>query len=192
MVVCKSEMLRIHSGTLKGRKLSVPKGIRVRPTTARIKQSVFDSLNDFEGKTVLDCFAGSGALGIESLSRGASECTFIEKNNDIVKLITRNLQSCSISKNYKIMDIDYNKALNILRKKRTTFDYIFIDPPFELYEKIDVEILISDFTSLLNKYGTIVIEHTRPVKSLSDNLLISEKKYGSNYVSFIRYKIQGN
>ena len=71
------------SGTLKGRKLLVPKGTRVRPTTARVKQSVFDSLSEFQGKTVLDCFAGSGALGIESISRGAAECVFVEKDSKV-------------------------------------------------------------------------------------------------------------
>lgn len=188
MVVSKSEMLQVHSGTLKGRKLLVPKGTRVRPTTARVKQSVFDSLSEFQGKTVLDCFAGSGALGIESISRGASECVFIEKDSKVVKLIVKNLQTCGISSNYDIMNLDYKKALNILERKKRLFDYIFIDPPFELYESLNVEILMNSFINILNKEGIIVIEHTKAVESPPHDLSISGKKYGSNFVSFVSHK----
>jgi 16S rRNA (guanine966-N2)-methyltransferase len=182
-------MLQVHSGTFKGRKLYVPKGINVRPTTARIKQSIFDSLSDFNKKTVLDCFAGSGALGIESLSRGAVECVFIEKDINTVKLILKNLENCGISLNYNIMNLDYKKALNILEINNQLFDIIFIDPPFEIYNKLKAESLISDFAKVLSKQGTIIIEHIMPIISVSDKLCISVKKYGSYYVSFVNNKI---
>ena len=183
-------MLQVHSGTFKGKKLLVPKGTKVRPTTARVKQSIFDSLTDMQGKTVLDCFAGSGALGIESISRGSAECVFIEKDSKVVKLIIKNLQTCGISSNYNIMNLDYKIALNILQRKKMLFDYIFIDPPFELYKWVNIESLIDSFVKILDREGTIIIEHIKAVESYPSELSVTGKKYGSNYVSFVSHNKQ--
>ncbi len=184
-------MLRISSGKIKGRKLFVPKGKKVRPTTARVKQSIFDTIYDFEGACVLDIFAGSGALGIESLSRGADHVTFIENDSKVIELLKKNLESCNLQSQYSIISLDYSKAIKTLIKKGLSFDLIFIDPPFSLYEVKKAHELIEEVIGLLKEDGVTVIEHTEPLEYQNPKFLISTKKYGSNFVSFIRYSENG-
>ncbi len=180
-------MLRVSSGKAKGKKLVVPKGKKVRPTTARVKQSIFDTIYDFEAKSVLDIFAGSGALGIESLSRGAGHVTFIENDLKVIELLKKNLQSCKLTSQFSIISLHYNKAVNRLIKEKRSFDLIFVDPPFGLYETKKADELIDDITPLLDTGGIMIIEHTKPLENKNTDLLISTKKYGSNLVSFIKH-----
>ncbi|NIP38951.1 MAG: 16S rRNA (guanine(966)-N(2))-methyltransferase RsmD [Candidatus Dadabacteria bacterium] len=180
-------MLRVSSGKAKGKKLFVPKGKKVRPTTARVKQSIFDTIYDFKNKTVLDIFAGSGALGIESLSRGASHVIFVENDLKVIQLLKKNLESCKLSSQYSILALDYNKAIKKLTKDNRTFDLIFIDPPFGLYETKKAYELIEQAGGLLEQGGIMIIEHTQPLEYENTKFLISTKKYGSNFVSFIEH-----
>lgn len=180
-------MPRVSTGKAKGRKLSVPGGKKVRPTTGRVKQSIFDTIHDFKDLEVLDIFAGSGALGIEALSRGAKHVTFIEIDPSVIKLIRKNLDTCGFTGQATILSTDYSKGINSLRKKTALFDLIFIDPPFILYERKKADKLIERASQLLSPDGNMIIEHTRPLEELSEDLLISTKKYGSNFVSFIRH-----
>ena len=183
-------MLRVSSGKVKGKKLFVPKGKKVRPTTARVKQSIFDTIYDFENKTVLDIFAGSGALGIESLSRGASHVTFVENDPKVIELLKKNLEGCKLTSQHTIVALDYRKALKKLIKDNKSFDLIFVDPPFGLYEKTKAYELITEVSKLMNEDGQMVIEHTKPLEYEvyeGSEFLISTKKYGSNLVSFIEH-----
>lgn len=178
-------MLQVQSGLAKGRKLFVPKGTKVRPTTARIKQSIFDTLYDFTNVSVLDVFSGSGALGIESLSRGALHCTFIEKDKSVINMLRKNLENCKLTSKSSILNHDYRKALYILKDKNKFYDYVFIDPPFDLYKNIEAKSLIHDFLITLNINGKMIIEYTVELNMESKNMSIITKKYGSNYVSII-------
>ncbi len=181
-------MLRVSSGKVKGKKLSVPKGKNVRPTTARVKQSIFDTIYDFENKYVLDIFAGSGALGIESLSRGARHVTFIENDLKVIELLRKNIASCKLEAQYSVIALDYKKAIKKLIKDNKNFDIIFIDPPFGLYDRTSAAELITGVISLLNEGGQIIIEHIKPFEYENSQFLITTKKYGSNFVSFIKHK----
>lgn len=184
-------MLRVSAGKVKGRRLFVPKGKKVRPTTARVKQSIFDTLSDVENLKVLDVFAGSGALGIESLSRGANHCTFIENDPLVIELLKKNLEKCNLTSEFSIIPFHYNKAFNQLRKNNQYFDLMFIDPPFKIYDLKEANILIDEALPLLNENGQIVIEHTKPFEYKNIDILISTKKYGSNLVTFISCKKNG-
>lgn len=184
-------MLRVSSGKVKGKKLFVPKGQKVRPTTARVKQSIFDTIYDFSNIVVLDIFAGSGALGIESLSRGADHVTFIENDLEVIELLKKNIESCNLASQYSIIPFHYSKAIKNLIKKNCYFDLIFIDPPFSLYETKKAEELIEQGACLLKDGGLMIVEHTKPLEHQNSKFFISTKNYGSNLVSFIKHNENG-
>ena len=90
--------MRVITGTARGRKLSEPQGMAIRPTTDSVKEAVFNTIQfDIEGRRVLDLFAGTGQLGIEALSRGARECVFVDESTEAVRLVRKNLEICGLS-----------------------------------------------------------------------------------------------
>ena len=107
-------MLRVLTGTAKGRKLKVPKGQKIRPMTSRVKKSVFDTLGNISGVSVLDVFAGSGGIGIESLSCGADHVTVIEKDPLVYKIVKENYENCGFTDTAKLICSDYKEALSRL------------------------------------------------------------------------------
>ncbi|MCL2391506.1 MAG: 16S rRNA (guanine(966)-N(2))-methyltransferase RsmD [Oscillospiraceae bacterium] len=177
--------MRIISGTARGRKLKEPIGSATRPTSDMVKESVFNIIQfDIEGRKVLDLFAGTGQLGIEALSRGASEAVFVDNSQDAVKLIWSNLNTCEFSDSAKVLAID---ALRYLEREEQ-FDIIFLDPPYgsDLIEKTLAKIIEFD---KLNANGIIICEIradsvTPDVKS--PYFLHKEYKYGR--VKILRYE----
>lgn len=146
--------MRVIAGKYKGRRLTSPIGDAVRPTTDRIKETVFNVLQwEVEGAVCLDLFAGSGALGIECLSRGAKEVVFVDKSPQSVDLVKTNLKG--IEGNYRVLASDF---LSALRSFDTKFDLIFIDPPYlSNLGVIAVEYILD--RGLLAEGGTIYFEH---------------------------------
>ena len=123
--------LRITSGYLKGRYINVPKSELVRPTTERVRESIFNILNNrmsFEGIKVLDMYAGSGALGFECLSRGAEEVHFVEKNSVIYSTLEENIKLLQAEHNCEIFKMPSIKFTAV--KKNVEYDLILADPPF--------------------------------------------------------------
>ena len=177
--------MRVISGKYRGKRLYAPKDNKVRPTTDRIKETLFNILQMQTAEaTVLDLFCGSGALGIESLSRGAKEVFFVDKNKDSIDLTNQNLKG--VEKKYKVIFGDF---LTVLRSLHRKFDLIFIDPPYasELGELAIKAIFDLD---ALNKDGIIVYEHGSDKK-----FELKNKKYkfrtkvmGSVTVEFISHK----
>ena len=143
-------MTRICGGKWKGRKLSSPSGIRL--TSGRVKEALF-SMVDVEGKDFLDLFAGSGAVGIEALSRGAKNAVFVEKRREIVKIIKKNLENLG-----GVGKVIRGDAERVVRKMEEKFDVIFMDPP---YERGYVERVLPLLPSLLREEGIIVVEHSK-------------------------------
>lgn len=120
--------MRIISGESGGIKLTYPEDENIRPTSSRAKEGIFSSIQfEIEGKTVLDLYAGSGALGIEALSRGAKNAVFIDKNDRAVKVIEENLKRANYYEKALVIKED---ALSYLKKLYKTFDLVFIDPPY--------------------------------------------------------------
>lgn len=155
--------LRISSGHLRGRKIEVPAGLTVRPMRSRVRESLFDSIQDhLETARVLDVFAGSGALGIEAVSRGARQAVHIEQNSMVGNLLRKNLEVLGIQAQCKIMAVDAYQLAS-----RSTpgggFEIILLDPPFPDYEQpgkppwqLATQLAESEW---LNPGGLLAIEH---------------------------------
>lgn len=180
--------MRIVAGRYRGRRLTPPSDDSVRPTTDRIKETVFNILQwDVEGARVLDLFAGSGALGIECLSRGAAEVVFADKSPASVALIRQNLKG--IEGSYRVLTADFT---GVLRSGEDKFDLIFIDPPY----KSGLGELAVDAAFDLGRVaegGTVVYEHSSelPFKCAREDIKVRTKVMGSVTVEFIRKKTTG-
>ena len=180
--------MRVISGILKGR---IIKGFDIegtRPTMDRVKESIFASIQDYvDGAVVLDLFAGSGNLGIEAISNGASEAYFVDKNPICIKAIKDNINDFNISFKCVIVKNDYVDAIENFKKKGINFDIIFIDPPYKYCIKKDVLGLIME-SDILSDNGIVVYEYQGDEKSLEYDglILVRDKKYGDKYVSIYK------
>lgn len=124
--------MRIISGTSRGRRLAAPRGQSLRPTSDRVKESIFNILGrEVEGKVVLDLFAGTGNLGIEALSRGAVRVIFVERAREALRTIHKNLLQCGYSDRAEIIPKEVGRAIGILETRGASFDLILMDPPYE-------------------------------------------------------------
>lgn len=175
-------MLHVLTGTAKGRKLKVPKGREIRPTTGRVKKAIFDTLGDISGIEALDIFAGSGGLGIEALSRGAAHVTFIEKN--FCKLLVENVSLCGFFDRAALICAHYEEAIKRLRSGGEKFGLILIDPPYISYESKRVDDFVYQVSELLEDDGVIVIEHNYRMQNSLDGFVRKTKPFGGNQVSF--------
>lgn len=179
-------MLRVLTGTAKGRKLKVPKGQKIRPMTSRVKKSVFDTLGEIQGVSVLDIFAGSGGIGIESLSRGADSVVVVEKDPSVFKIIKENYEHCGFMDKAELICSDYKSALSKLRRGSEVFELIFIDPPYKLYSELQVKDFIDDVSELLHDDGVIVIEHDHKIEDTPPGFQRITKSFGGTHVSYFR------
>ena len=179
-------MLRVLTESIKGKKLKVPKGQKIRPMTSRVKKSVFDTLGDISETKVLDVFAGSGGIGIEALSCGASHVTVIENDPSVLKITKENYEHCGSTDKADFMCFDYKTALSKLRKNKEIFDLIFIDPPYKLYRDLEVGDFIEDVADLLHEDGVIVIEHDHKIDCTLPGFPRVTKPFGGTHVSYFR------
>lgn len=174
----------ITGGTYKGRKIIAPDENYTRPTLSKVRQGVFNTLfsliGDFEGKSFLDLFGGSGIMGIEAISRGFDEVLVFEKNIKVAKILKKNYLSLGLSQNLIIGD-----SLKFLKKIDKNFDVIYIDPPY--YSGIYDEVF-HILSSLEFLKSIIIVEHTEDF-NLKNFEFIKEKTYGGKRVSFIRKNI---
>ena len=159
-------MMRIGSGELSGRKLHAPKGAKTRPTGARLKKSLFDVLASssagLAGAGVLDLFAGAGALGLESLSRGAARAVFVERGRKAADVIRRNIDELGVANRGELLAMDVRAALTKLEHDGEAFDLVFADPPYKADEDEDeLSRLLSALGSgeLVVSDGLVVVEH---------------------------------
>jgi len=179
-------MLHVLTGSAKGRKLRVPSGRRVRPTTGRVKQSMFDTLGDLEGLSVLDVFSGTGTLGIEALSRGASSSVFIERDPGVAVLLKENLGACGFSERSTLISMHYEGALKKLARESREFDIIFLDPPYPLYSTLSPNDLVHRVAHLLSPRGIVVIKHPQGFEGIPPERLKAEtRSYGDTRVTFL-------
>lgn len=179
--------MRIISGKVRGLKLNAPKNDDVRPTTDRVKESLFNIINGHMiDSNVLDLFAGTGSLGIECLSRGASKCVFVDINKSSLDIVKSNIKKARLETESEVMNLDCKTAIDKLKIRNEKFDLIFMDPPY--YEKLFVSSLqkISD-SKILSEDGLVVVEHDT-VEKIPDSVgeLRKEKsrKYGNTTLTF--------
>ncbi len=125
--------MRIIAGSAKGRRLRALRGEAVRPTADRVKEALFSivaSRFDFDGATVLDLFAGSGALGLEALSRGAARAVFVEHHRAAADALRRNAEACGFAGRVEVLVMPAGRALRELARRPTRFDGVLLDPPY--------------------------------------------------------------
>ena len=175
--------MRVISGIKKGQRLEAPKGDEiVRPTTDRVKEALFSILNfDLENSLVLDLFAGSGQLGIESISRGARHAFFIDCNSQSIELINKNLESCNFQGFATVKKADFK---TFLKTNDSKFDIIFLDPPYSMNLWGDALALIDNSIGVR---GIIALEH--PIECQLDDLegyLRKDYKYGKIILTIFR------
>ena len=164
--------MRIISGKYKGQKLNGFTIEGTRPTMDRVKESLFGMIQNYiPESTVLDLFAGSGALGLEAISNGAQKCYLIDNNIEAIKTITEN--SKNIKEDLKILNTDYKKFLKTTEEK---FDIIFLDPPYHS-NQLNKSLQIIEERELLNPNGIVVCEYEKSAPQ-TNLKLIKEKSYG--------------
>ena len=149
--------MRVIAGTLKGRRLLTPTWEGLRPTSDKLRETLFNVLAQrVAGARVLDGFAGTGAVGIEALSRGASHVTFVEADTRAVRLIQRNLEHCRVGDRYAIIRARFADAAR--RLSAGSFDLVFLDPP---YRSEDTAVVLEAAAPLVAPDGLVVLEHAR-------------------------------
>lgn len=158
----------------------------LRPTSDRVREAIFDILQDrITGKKVLDLFAGTGALGIEALSRGAEKAIFVENNQRSLAALRRNIEECRLEEKTEILACEVKAGIKILKGRGEVFDLIFIDPPYARgMAKETLRAL--DQSPLLSEETIIVVEHSlQEDLPLSPSLqMVDSRKYGSTQITF--------
>ncbi|MCX7780769.1 MAG: 16S rRNA (guanine(966)-N(2))-methyltransferase RsmD [Negativicutes bacterium] len=184
--------MRIITGTAKGRKLKAPKGLMVRPTADRVKESVFNIIADrIYGAEVLDLFAGTGNLGLEALSRGAASAVFVDNAPASLAVLKSNAEHTRLAERSHYIRADALKAVDILHSQGRLFDLIFCDPP---YNKGHVVALLQQIEArlIVKPTGLLIIEHSRhePVTSSLVKLqVVRTEQYGETVVSFLTVSV---
>lgn len=178
--------VRVISGSARGLKLNTPGDDRVRPTTDRVKESMFNIVQDWVyDSQVLDLFAGSGALGIEALSRGASQAVFCDNSLDSIKIIKSNIEKARVVDRSQIVSGDFKRCLRDMEAKNQSFDMIFVDPPY--YKGLFEEVLDTiRACKILKKDGIVIVEHDakRSIGQVEGLEVYKEKKYGITMLTF--------
>lgn len=155
--------MRVVSGDLKGRILKAVPGTSTRPTTDKVKESLFNMIGPyFSGGLGLDLFAGSGGLGIEALSRGLEKVIFVDREGKAIHIVNENLKSCDLEDRAEVYRNDAVRALKAIQKRDLVFDYIFLDPPYKKQQLVKLLEMI-DNENLVHNDGLIVCEHASDI-----------------------------
>ena len=182
--------MRVVAGDRKGMPLKAITGDTTRPTTDKVKESIFNMIGPFfDGGTAVDLFAGSGGLGIESLSRGAAHALFIEKDSRAFQVLQENIKKCRYEDVSELFRTDAMRAVKALLKREIVIDYLFVDPPYHKIEYYDlVETLVEG--GKLSDHAIIMCEHSTEV-TLPENYgvykLVRQETYGSTIISIYRH-----
>lgn len=176
--------MRVISGEKRGLKLFSPVDFDVRPTTDKVKESIFNILFDIDKSSiVLDLFSGSGAMGIEFLSRGAKMCYFCDLSKKSIEITRKNLTKSDFLKSSVILNCDYFASLEYFFENNIKFDYIFLDPPYATnYISETLKFILSK--NILNKNGLIILETDKNLQ-IEGFKVIKEKKYSKTIVLFL-------
>ena len=169
--------MRIIGGTHRGRRIAAPKGDGTRPTGDRVREALFNLVGPVDGASVLDLYAGSGALGLEALSRGARRCVFVENDAEACRVIKRNLETLGLT-GALVLQRD---AVSVLRGEGTagrSYELVLLDPPYGCWEKLEPE-LGTLLPAVIAEPGLVVVEtdaRTEPALPLD---LVTTRRYGS-------------
>ncbi len=184
--------MRVISGKLKGKKLFSIRGLSLRPTSDRVRESIFDILQgQIAGGKVLDLFAGTGALGIEALSRGADSAVFVEKSSHSLGALQRNLAECRLQEFSSVLSKEVTDGIRFLEGRGEIFDLIFLDPPYG--KGLTRKALESLAQSLIVTRKTLMVAEHSPAEDLEGIPrleIVDRRKYGGTRISFLRRKFE--
>jgi 16S rRNA (guanine966-N2)-methyltransferase len=176
--------MRVVAGELGGRRLVAPRGWRVRPTSDRVREAIFSALGDVEGMRVLDLYCGTGALGIEAISRGAASATLVDRD---LRAALGNVRHLGLNDRVDLVRADVIAWLKGPRSEELTlqgpYDLVFVDPPYKLADRLGPE-LDKHLPARLSKGGRVIVESAarRPLELTLP--LLRERRYGSTLVTF--------
>lgn len=183
--------MRIISGNLKGRKLASFKGQYIRPTSDMVREAIFDILIvGWKGKEVLDLFAGTGGLGIETLSRGARRVVFVENHPQALLVLEKNIKALNLTGNCEVVRLRVEEGIKFIKRRVWKFDVAFIDPP---YGKglADSTLRLIAGSNILKENGVVVVEHHNKEILLDSYRRLQmgdQRRYGGTGVSFFYNK----
>lgn len=187
--------MRLTGGSDRGRRLKAPRGLRTRPTAAKIREAIFNILGPPPEGAVLDLFAGTGALGLEALSRGARKVVFVERDRNALTVLRQNLRELGFENRSTVIAADVGTGIRRLaasissddRFSEDRFSWVFMDPPYA----IEAENVLGELSEkdLLNGCAVVIVEHDkrhRPPASIGGLFLTDRREYGDTELSFYR------
>jgi 16S rRNA (guanine966-N2)-methyltransferase len=178
--------MRVIAGDLGGRRIQAPGGRVTRPTSDRVREALFAMLEDVGGASVLDLFAGSGALGIEALSRGAADAVFVERDALALRALRANLASLDLAApQARVRRADALAALRSARRRKETYDLIFIDPPYAQARDWGTELSVM-LAPLLGRAARVIVESDRRAPLQLDMQVERERRYGDTTIRIHR------
>ncbi len=174
--------MNIIAGRFRGRKLKAPRGLDTRPVQARIREAVFNQLGDPDGLRFLDLFAGTGAMGIEAISRGAESAVFVDSANIPCRIIADNL--ATVGRDDRVLRLSARRALERFRAANETFHIVFADPPYDRGLSLET---LADIGGGVLEAGGLFLVTTRATEVLPESsgilVRIRERKYGGTLFS---------
>jgi 16S rRNA (guanine966-N2)-methyltransferase len=176
--------VRIIAGEKKGHRIAAPKGDNTRPTGDRVREALFNMLGPLDGASVADLFAGSGALGLEALSRGASRCVFVESGHAAARVIQANLLKLGLTGAV----VQKRDALAFLREeagRRSRYDLVLCDPPYGEWERLETD-LAELLPAILADDGVIAVETDARVEPQLPLEIVTTRRYGSARITLFR------
>jgi 16S rRNA (guanine(966)-N(2))-methyltransferase RsmD len=174
--------MRVIAGELGGRRLQAPRGRSTRPTSDRVREALFAMLGELDGERVLDLFAGSGALGIEALSRGAAQAVFVERDGAALRALSANLDALALGPpRAQVRRSDALAALQAARRREETYDLLFIDPPYSQARDWGPELTVA-LAPVLAPAARVVVESDRRAPLQLELELERERRYGDTSI----------
>ncbi len=180
--------MRIIGGQARGRAIIAPAGDKTRPTQDYVRESLFNIIRwDLEGARVLDLFAGTGAMSLEAVSRGAKSAVMIDMDRAACDCIKKNMETTRLKEHCRLIPRDYKQALRSLQAEKAEFDVVFIDPPYRMENTGEMCAELYD-KGLLSADCMILVEHRRGMAPLIDPRFeaYDQRNYGDTQVTFVR------
>jgi 16S rRNA (guanine966-N2)-methyltransferase len=169
--------VRIVAGSRKGHRIAAPQGVVTRPTGDRVREAAFALVGPVDGAKVLDLFAGSGAMGLEALSRGAASCVFVERDRGAARVIQANLEKLRLT-GAVVANRAVASALREERERGRHYDLVFVDPPYEEWEA-HAPVIAELLPAVLETHALVVVETSGRVEPELPLALVTARRYGS-------------